>query len=71
MIATAEVPMLKFTENRILCPNCQRNNNFEIVIKQEGSKYYFGEKCPKCDHYDEFKEITRREALRYIILEDI
>lgn len=67
-----ELPVQKYTENRILCPACQRNNNFEIVIKQEGNVYYLLEMCPKCQvHCEDIREITKREALRYLTLEDI
>jgi hypothetical protein len=75
MIALAErkvPPVKKFTEGRFLCPICQRNNNFEIVVKQEGSKYYLLEMCPKCQkHCEDVKEISHREASRYLTLEDL
>jgi superfamily II helicase len=74
MTALAErtVPVKRFTENRMLCPICQRNDNFELIVKQENSKYYLLEMCPKCQkHYEEVKEITKREASKYLILEDL
>lgn len=65
MITSSGVIPMKYTENRILCPYCQRNNNFELVVKKSEDKYYLGEKCPKCNHYEDFKLIPSRMAQDY------
>lgn len=54
-----------YTEDRYLCPACQRTNNFIYVVKKDESKYYLGEKCPKCDHYENFQQIPSRMAADY------
>lgn len=74
MITLAErkvLPVRKYTEARFLCTTCKRNDNFELVVKQEGSLYFLGEKCPKCEHFEDFREITKKEASRYLLLEDL
>lgn len=58
--------VIKYTEYRLLCPNCQRNNNFELVVRHEGSQYYLGEKCPKCEHFEDFKSVPYRIAAEYL-----
>jgi phage FluMu protein Com len=63
-----EQAMKKFTEHRILCPYCQRNNNFEYVVKHSDSQYYLGEKCPKCEHYDDFRSVSYRVASDYMVV---
>lgn len=66
MNTIAEAMMKLYTENRILCPICMKNNNFMYVVKHEGSQYYLGEKCPKCDHYEDFKAVPYRVASEYL-----
>lgn len=66
MITIGEATRMKiYTVERLLCPICQRNNNFMYVVKKDGSKYYLGEKCPKCDHYNDFKLIPSRLVSDY------
>ena len=47
MIQLSEVSKMQriYTTERILCPICQKNNNFMYVVKKDGDKYYLGEKC--------------------------
>lgn len=66
------LPVKKFTVDRLLCSLCQRNDNFELIVKQEGSQYYLLEMCPKCNkHCEDIKEITKKEASRYLMLDDL
>lgn len=68
MNTTAEDLMAqKVTDRRILCPICQRNNNFNLVVFSEGSKYFLAEQCPKCQkHFEDIKEIPSRIAHDYL-----
>ena len=67
MTTLGEVSNLKiYTEERFLCPTCNKNNNFLYVVKHVEDKYYLLEMCPKCNaHYEDIHEIPSRIAKEY------
>jgi hypothetical protein len=67
MTTLSEVSNMKiYTEERLLCTVCNRNNNFLYVVKQQDSKYYLLEMCPKCNkHVEDVREIPSRIAKDY------
>lgn len=59
-----------YTEERFLCPNCNKNNNFLYFATKENDKYYLLEMCPKClKHIEDIREIPSRMAKDYPTLQ--
>lgn len=67
MTTLGEVSNMKvYTETRILCPYCNKNNNFLFVVREQEGKYYLLEMCPKCEkHVEDVREIPSRMVKDY------